>query len=305
MATTTILVTGACGFVGRHLLAQLRRRFPDAALVEAGFDVTDAQAVADGVAETRPTAVFHLAAIAAPADASRDPELAWRTNLGGTLHVARACLEAAPGCTLLFASSADAYGASFEAGTPLDERAPLAPLGTYGATKAAADLALGAITEDGLRTIRLRPFNHTGPGQSDAFVVPAFARQIALIEAGRRPPVIEVGALDPARDFLDVRDVCAAYAAALERADSLPPRTILNLASGTPRRIGDILQDLLSTADLTAEIRVAESRLRPAEIQAAIGDATRARDLLAWSPRIAWQQTIADVLADWRQRISR
>jgi GDP-4-dehydro-6-deoxy-D-mannose reductase len=297
----TILVTGAAGFVGSHLLLELRRRLPAAAIVESTVDITDKQAVAEDVMSARPGAVIHLAAIAAPAEAGRDPDAAWRVNLGGTLNLARACLAAS--APLLFVSSADVYGASFASGLPLDETAPLAPLNTYGATKAAADLAIGAMAAEGLRAVRLRPFNHTGPGQSDSFAIPAFARQIARIEAGQQPPVIEVGALDAARDFLDVRDVCAAYVTALERAPSLPPSCILNLASGRPRRIGDVLQDLLRSAGVAAEIRIDPARLRPSEIRSAIGDATLALRLLDWSPRIPWEQTLADILDDWRERI--
>jgi len=236
----------------------------------------------------------HLAAVAAPMAARDDPELAWRVNLGGTLAVARAVLASAPGCTLLFASSADSYGASFAAGTPLDESAPLAPLNTYGATKAAADLALGAMVADGLRAIRMRPFNHA---------VPAFARQIARIEAGQQEPLIQVGALGARRDFLDVRDVCAAYAQALARAETLPPGAILNLASGQARQIGEVLNDLLRTAGVNAEIRTEATRVRASDIATAAGDAGLARRLLDWSPRVPWQQTISDVLADWRGRV--
>ena len=305
MSPGRILVTGASGFVGRHLLTELHRRFPSDAIAAAGFDVSDPAAVSDGVAEARPDALVHLAAIAAPSEARKDPDAAWRINLGGTLNLARAVLATEPACVLLFVSSADAYGHSFATGTPLDETAPLAPLNTYGATKAAADLALGAMVVDGLRCIRLRPFNHTGPGQSEAFAVPAFARQIARIEAGLQEPVIDVGALDASRDFMDVRDVCAAYAEALARAGALPPGAILNLASGHARRMEDVLQDLLRVSGLRAEIRTEPSRLRSSEISAARGDAGLARRLLGWAPRIPWEQTVRDVLADWRERVRR
>ena len=290
-----IVVTGAQGFVGGHLLPTLADAYPAADMLTAPFDVTDAEAVDAAIAAARPDAVIHLAAIAAPMDARRDPGRAWQVNLHGTLNVARAILARAPTATLLFAGTADAYGASFRPGLPLDETAPLAPQNTYGATKAAADLALGAMAAEGLRVIRARPFNHTGPGQSDAFVVPAFARQVARIKAGLQPPVMEVGALDPERDFLDVRDVCRAYASCL--AADLPPGTILNLASGHPRRIGDILQSLLDLAGITPEIRTDATRLRPADIPRAVGDATKVRTLLGWSPQIPWEQTLADVLA--------
>lgn len=302
-APTRILVTGARGFVGNHLLPVLRRRFPDAHLLEAGFDLTDREATAEAVAQARPDAAVHLAAIAAPGEARQNPERAWQVNLLGTLNLARALLSAAPDCILLFASSADAYGGSFAAGVPVDETAPLAPLNTYAATKAAADLALGAMASEGLRCIRMRPFNHTGPGQSDAFVVPAFARQIARIEAGLQEPLLEIGNLDAGRDFLDVRDVCAAYAPALERADALPPGLIVNLASGRTRRIGDILEELLAISGVRADLRTDPSRLRPSDVRVASGDAGRSRELLKWEPVIPWSRTLRDVLEDWRRRV--
>lgn len=302
MPPRRILVTGAGGFVGRHLLPALHHALPEAMVIPAGFDVTDAAAVQAGIEAARPDAVVHLAAIAAPTDARRDPAAAWQVNLHGTLHLADAILAHAPGCLMLFASSADAYGASFRSGRPLDERAALAPQSVYAATKAAADLALGAIAAArGLRVVRARPFNHTGPGQSDAFVVPAFARQVAAIAAGRQPPVLQVGALDPRRDFLDVRDVCGAYAAILLRADALPPPgVVLNLASGESRRIGDILAELLDLAGVQATIETEQGRLRPADIPVAAGDAGLAARLLGWQPAIPWRQTLADVLAEWR-----
>ncbi len=287
MSPNRVLVTGAAGFVGQHLLATLRRRFPQADILVSAFDITDPQAVFEGVAQARPDGLFHLAAIAVPGEARHDPDAAWRVNLHGTLNVARGVLRAAPDCVLLFTSSADAYGQSFLPGRPLDEAAKLAPVTAYGATKAAADLALGAMVADGLRCVRLRPFNHTGPGQSEAFAVPAFARQIARIGAGLQEPVIHVGALDAARDFLDVRDVCEAYAAALGRADALPPGCIFNLGSGQGRRMGDILHDLLAASGIAAEVRTDASRMRRSEIAYAASDSALARRLLDWAPRIA------------------
>jgi len=298
-----ILVTGAGGFVGRHLLPALRTAFPGAVLLTDPFDISDTAAVDAAIGAGQPDAVVHLAAIAAIPAARLDPGRAWQVNLLGTLNVARAVLAHTPGCTLLFASSADVYGASFRAGTPLKEDALPAPLNTYGATKAAADLALGAMAAEGLRVLRLRPFNHTGAGQSAEFVVAAFAEQVARVAAGLQPPVLRVGALDPLRDFLDVRDICRAYALCLARADALAPGTVLNLASGQPRRVGDVLAALMAAAGVQAEIATDAGRLRPTDIPVAAGDAALARRLLGWAPAIPWEQTLADVLADWRARV--
>ena len=294
-----VLVTGAGGFVGTHLVPQLQAAHQ---VLSPAFDITDTAAVQAALEAHRPDAVIHLAAIAAPMEARRAPDRAWAVNLHGTLTLARAMRDQVPGALLLFVGTADAYGTSFRSGLALDETAALAPQNTYGATKAAADLALCAMAAEGLRVVRARPFNHTGPGQTDAFVVPGFARQVAGIATGRTPPVLSVGALDAARDFLDVRDVCAAYIACLE-AD-LAPGTVLNIASGQARRVGDVLQSLLDLAGVAAEIRIDPARLRPSDIPRALGDAGLARARLGWAPRIAWETTLRDVLADWMERVA-
>jgi len=303
MKPRRILVTGAAGFVGRHLMPAIAARFPDAVVTEAAFDITDRDAVAEAVRAGRPEACIHLAAIAAIPAARQDPGRAWAVNLHGTLSLAETLLAEVPDCLLVFASSADAYGASFRSGQKLTEDAPLAPVNVYGATKAATDLALGAMAATGLRVVRVRPFNHTGAGQSDDFVTAAFARQLALIATGKQPPVLHVGDLSPLRDFLDVRDVCAGYVACIGAAEALPQGAILNLASGIPRRIADVLEDLMQAAGVRAEIRADPARMRPTDIPIACGDAARARALLGWTPTIPWTDTVAAVARDWRDRI--
>lgn len=308
MAPRRILLTGAGGFVAVHLRPLLRAAFPEAAIIEMGgqgakLDLADGPAVASFVAEAKPDACVHLAAVTAVPAANADPDTAWRVNLLGTLSLARALQAANPQAVLLFASSAEVYGRSFAAGVALDEGAVPAPMNTYAATKAAADLALGAMAATGLRVIRMRPFNHTGPGQSPSFVVPAFARQVARIASGLQAPRLEVGALDPYRDFLDVRDVCAAYVAALARADSLAPGAVFNVASGVPQRIGDILEALMALAGVEAEVSTGAALLRRAEIPSASGNAAAARAALGWAPAIPWEQTLADVLNDWHARV--
>ncbi|HUZ63580.1 MAG TPA: GDP-mannose 4,6-dehydratase [Acetobacteraceae bacterium] len=307
-----VLITGAGGFVGRHAIAALQVAFPHAEIIGTSstggefrlLDVTDRAAVRALVAEVRPASCLHLAAVSAIGAARADPGLAWSVNLHGTLHLAEAIRDLAPACRLVHVSSAEVYGGSFRAGRALAEDALPAPMNIYAATKAAADLALGAMAADGLRVVRLRPFNHTGPGQGTAFVVAAFAWQIAQIEAGRAEPRIATGALDPERDFLDVRDICAAYAAALARFDALPNGAIINLASGTPRRIGAVLEELLELSGVKAAPVTDPARLRPADIPRACGDAGRAASLLGWKPSIPWSRTLSDVLQDCRARVA-
>lgn len=297
------MVTGAAGFVGGHLLRTLAAAFPDAAVMPSTFNLRDHRAIRAAVEADPPDACVHLAAIAAVPSSQQDPGAAWEVNLHGTLALARALMAYAPNCTLLFPSTADAYGRSFQFGAPATEATPLAPMNTYSATKAAADLALGAMAGEGLHLIRARPFNHAGPGQSPAFVVAAFARQAVRIAFGLQPPVLHVGALDPMRDFLDVRDVCEAYALCLLHAKDLPSGTILNIASGMQRRIGDILTDLLAIGGTSASIQTDHGRIRRVEIPFAAGDASAARSLLGWAPKIPWETTLADTYADWRVRV--
>ena len=305
MVQHSILVTGARGFVGQHLMPALAARLPQSELHLSDCDMTVRDAVATEMARLRPDVCVHLAAIAAVPSAGRDPDRAWQVNLHGTLNLADAVLAHSRGCMLIFASSSDAYGNSFLANHPLDESAPLAPLNVYSATKAAADLALGALAAaEGLRVVRMRTFNQVGPKQAADFAVPAFAQQIARIAAGLQEPVLRVGALDAQRDFLDVRDACAAYAECVARASEMPPGTILNVASGTPRRIGDVLDMLIAAAGVTLRVETDMARLRPSDIPFACGDASRARALLQWAPCIPWEETIRDVLEDWRTRVS-
>jgi GDP-4-dehydro-6-deoxy-D-mannose reductase len=314
-----ILITGAGGFVGPHLVRELTARFGSGAVIiptsQRGggrhgigdmpvLDVTDEAAVDHAVRELAPTHVVHLAAISSPAEAGVDATAAWRVNTLGTLAVARAIIRRAAHCWMIFAGSGLAYGNSAKCGKPLGETALLSPSGDYAATKAAADLALGALTGQGLRSIRLRLFNNTGPAQKEAFVVPGFAAQIARIEAGLQAPVMGVGNLDAVRDFLDVRDVAAAFALCIDRAAELRPGVIINIASGVPRSIRSVLNGLLTLSQVPIDCKTDPARLRPSELPIFVGDPTLARQLLAWQPQHRFGDTLASVLADWRAAIA-
>jgi GDP-4-dehydro-6-deoxy-D-mannose reductase len=315
-----ILLTGAGGFVGRHLLPALRAAFPDAVLIGAtrradegavpgsdeaiALDLDHLASLPDVVSAARPDAILHLAARADVGASFRNPLAVWQTNLMGTVGLAEAVLRVAPGAPFLMASSGEVYGLAFRSGLPVGEDTTPIPANPYAASKAAADLALGEMALRGLRAIRMRPFTHTGAGQSDGFVVAAFAHQIARIEAGLQPPVLRTGALDRWRDFLDVRDVCSAYVTALGKADDLTPGIALNICSGTPRRIGDMLQSLLRLSGVEARVEQEAARLRPTDVERVLGDNARARDILGWAPAIPWDETLVSVLEDWRSRVA-
>ena len=311
-----ILVTGASGFVGRHLLALLRARYPAATLLAASregdivgadetvpLDLLDPPGMVALLREARPGAVVHLAAQAAVGDSFSDPGRTWRINVDGSRALAQALMDHLPDCLLVLASSAEVYGLSFQRGEPLAEDAPMVPANPSAASKAAVDLALGEMALRGLRLVRLRPFNQVGPGQSPSFVVAAFARQIARIEAGLQPPLLRVGALDRWRDFLDVHDVCAAYMAVLEQAETLPNGVAINIASGQSRRVGDVLQALLARSMTKIEVVTDQGRLRPTDVERVAGDASRAAALLGWRPAADWDATLDGVMADWRARL--
>lgn len=306
-AAPRVLITGAGGFVGRHLVAALREQQPDWTLdlpegpgAAGGLDVADAKAVSQWIAQRRPDIVVHLAAVAAVTAAVKDPRLAWRVNLDGTLNVVLAMQAHAPEAHLLFVSSAEVYGESLKAGAPVDETSLLQPVNPYAASKAAADILVRQASAAGLSATVARPFNHTGPGQSDAFVAPSFARQIARIEAGLQPPVIQVGSLDDERDFLDVADVVDAYRLLLERRQDQAARQVFNVASGVALRIGDILERLLSAARRRIEVHVDPSRLRPTPIPRVVGDAARLR-ALGWRPARSIDDTLLAVLEEQRR----
>lgn len=266
-------------------------------------DIRDAQRVCDAMGEVSPDVVLHLAAVALPASAKADPSAAWGVNVIGTLNIAQAILSRAPHARLIYVSSSEAYGGSFLDGAePLCESAALAPRSAYGATKAAADLMIGQMALDGLNAVRFRPFNHTGPGQAADYVVSAFARQVALIEQELQPPVVRVGNLEAERDFLDVRDVVAAYAMAALPETNLPVAATMNLSTGAPLRIKAILSTLLGMAKLPISVEIDPARLRPNDIARASGSPEQAKTLLSWRPTIPFDQTIKDVLDSWRHR---
>ncbi|MDB5582204.1 MAG: NAD-dependent epimerase/dehydratase [Bradyrhizobium sp.] len=317
MAQPRILITGAGGFVGPHVATSLRRAFgSDVSILGtalqaredaifgaiAPLDVTDDAAVCEAIAQYKPSHLVNLAAIAAPSAANADPAAGWQVHLHATRSIAAAILNLVPECVLVHVGSGMVYGDTARSGLPLDEDAVLAPTDEYGASKASADLALGALVARGLKCVRFRPFNHTGPGQTEAFVVPAFAAQIARIEAGLIPPVMRVGNLDAQRDFLDVRDVADAYVRAIQQSDRLEPGLILNVASGIPRRISDILQTLLAETRMKIVVEIDPERARAPGLSIVVGDASRAQRILGWVARYGFEDTVTDVLRECRSR---
>lgn len=295
----SILLTGGGGFVGRQLAPLLAAAAPDAArlilsrsggeLIASGWqatevDLTDGGAVEAVVAQARPDLVVHLAAQSSVA-ASRDTaEMTWRVNFDGSFALARACARYAPDCTMLFTSSSEVYGESFRDG-PAGEETPLRPLNVYARSKAAAEMVLADVLPPTAKLVVARAFNHTGPGQDERFVLPSFALQVARIEAGLQTPVMMVGNIDVARDFLHLRDVCEAYLDLLRAAPELPPRSIFNIASGTSVRLRDLLERMRAASRVPFAVTVDPVRLRSGDIARAEGRGGRLHAATGWRPR--------------------
>lgn len=309
-----ILVTGAGGFVGRHLLADLVADprgvtgivaatlggEPVGEGVEAiRGDLSDPESAARIVREARPDVVIHLAGFASVGQAAGMGEAAWAGNFLGSYHLGAAVARQAPNAALLFASSSEVYGAAFKNGPVTEDDAP-APQSVYGRSKLAAEAALADVLGPANRLIVCRPFNHIGPGQDERFVVPAFAAQIARIERGLQAPVLSVGNLTAQRDFLDVRDVVGAYRALIAAAPGLPRLSTYNIASGRVVPISVLLERLLACSEAEIEVAPDPARLRASDIPVAAGSAARLTAATGWRPRRDALVTLAEVLDAFR-----
>ena len=312
-------MTGAGGFVGGHLLELVRREAPatrvfgvvqphgssrvaapGARVLEADLD--DPQAASAVIDEARPDAIVHLAGQSSVHQSWLDPGGTLRTNVLGIVHLLDAARRRGLAPAVLVVGSAEEYGAMHESELPIRETAPLQPASPYAVSKVAQGaLALLYGPQGGMRVVLTRTFHHTGPGRGEAFAESSFARQIAEIECGLRAPVIEVGNLDAVRDFTDVRDVVRAYRLLLEKGEA---GQAYNVCSGRGRRIREVLDLLLAGSSARVEVRVDKERFRPSDVPAQVGDPSRVRAATGWQPMIALEQTLADLLSDWRARVA-
>ncbi|HZT83577.1 MAG TPA: GDP-mannose 4,6-dehydratase [Gemmataceae bacterium] len=311
-----ILVTGVTGFAGGHLAEALlgrghevvglcrRPEWPAAwahlagRVALHGGDLCDGARTEAVLRELRPEAVCHLAGYAHVGRSFREPEAAWAGNLTATLALYEAVRRGVGSPRILFVGSGLIYGEPDRPDAALTENCPLRPESPYAASKAAADLASYQYGRGfGLCIIRARPFNHIGPRQSPEFAVAHFAGQLAAVERGERPPVLETGNLSPRRDLTDVRDVAEAYALLLEKGR---PGEAYNVGTGQAWSMREVLDRLLRLTGLRVEVRQAGGLVRATETAAIRADATRLRQETGWSPRYSLDQTLADTLDYWR-----
>lgn len=316
------LITGITGFAGSHLAEYLlgrkdcevhgiirwRSRMENIESVRDRLhlhvcDLRDATSIGEVIARVRPERIYHLAAQSFVPMSWTAPSETLTTNIVGQTNLFEAIRAAGlvETCRVQVAGSSEEYGLVHPDETPIKETNPLRPLSPYGVSKVAQDLSAYQYHRSyGLKTIRTRGFNHTGPRRGEVFATSNFARQVALIEAKKRDPVISVGNLDAVRDFTDVRDTVRAYCLVLEQGE---PGDVYNVCTGTGWRIGAMLDILLKLAKVKVETRPDPARMRPSDVELLVGDSTKLRDRTGWKPEYEFERTMADLLDYWRARV--
>ncbi len=308
-----ILVTGATGFVGNHLVNLLHDTTtlygtaqepvaPDPRFAAMHvLDVRDANAVQATMDAVEPDAVIHLAAQSHVGTSFRKPWSTLETNIKGTLTILYA-LRNRRDTRLLLVSSSEVYGLIAPEDLPITESHPIQPTNPYGVSKRTQELlAEQYALSDGQNMVIVRPFNHIGPGQSTRFALPNFAEQIAYMEKGKRPPVLKVGNLAAERDFTDVRDVCRAYESLLTHATQ---DYIFNIGSGRAVSIRHLVDMLAALAEVDISVEVEPERMRPIDVPRIVADASRLHNALGWQPQFSLEQSVQDILEHARASVS-
>jgi GDP-4-dehydro-6-deoxy-D-mannose reductase len=311
------LITGINGFVGGHLAEYLLEqgswdiwgialedtlRLPHLRdyVQCAQADLCNRAMVDELLAKIRPQVIFHLAGQPFVPESFRDPSTTFHINIMAQLRLFQAMIDYHIDARVLAISSAEVYGQIQPDDLPLDEDTPLRPLSPYAVSKVAQDLlGLQYHLSHKLDVVRVRPFNHIGPRQNDRFVTSSFAQQIAAIEHGKRPPILNVGNLTAQRDFTDVRDMVRAYGLAVEAGVA---GQVYNIGSGKAVSIQQVLDMLLASSTVPIAVQPDPERMRPSDIPVIVCDAHRFQAQTGWQPRIAFEQTLQDILNDWRKQ---
>jgi GDP-4-dehydro-6-deoxy-D-mannose reductase len=318
-----VLITGITGFAGSHLAEHLLADRPGVEVFGTyrwrsrrenieGFedrihllecDLSDLTAVRNALAMSRPDAIFHLAAQSFVPSSWVSPLQTLTDNIAGQTNIFEAVRSLGLDPAIQIACSSEEYGLVLPNEVPIKETNPLRPLSPYAVSKVTQDfLGYQYFMSYGIRAIRTRGFNHTGPRRGEVFVTSNFAKQVATIEAGKAAPVIKVGNLDAVRDFTDVRDMVRGYVLAAEKGK---PGEVYNLASGKAITIRAMLDKLIGLARVKVSVETDPARLRPSDVEVLIGDFSKFHADTGWEPRIPFDQTLEDLLNYWRQRIAR
>jgi len=317
---TKALITGITGFAGSHLAAHLLAlgdveifgvaHDPGYGLDHLGrpvsvfmSDLQDPQAAEEVLLRVRPDHIYHLAAQAYVPTSWKDPWDTFENNVRPELNILQLMVQKQLEARLLVVASNEVYGAVCADKLPVDESAVLEPNNPYGVSKAAQDLlARQYFLSHGVDVIRARAFNNLGPRQSPQFVAANFARQIAEAELGLREPVVRVGNLQAQRDFTDVVDVVRAYALLMEKGRT---GEAYNIGSGQPRSVQSLLDYLLSLSSVKVGIEPDLTRLRPSDVPTIYGNITKLRTDTGWEPTIPFEESLARVLAYWREVVAK
>jgi GDP-4-dehydro-6-deoxy-D-mannose reductase len=313
-----VLVTGIAGFAGAWLAEYLLtipdlavhgiihrhdrriRHLQDQITLHRG-DLRNAVWVDEVIRQIQPDYLLHLAAWSDVGGSWQQPWVAYELNIQCQLNLLEALRRAAPQCRTLIVASNEVYGLVHPEDIPIDEETPFRPNSPYGVSKIAQDMmGLQYWHNYQLPVIRVRSFNHIGPGQSEDFVASAFARQIAESEAGKREPRLRVGNLEAIRDFTDVRDVVRAYWLAICRGEA---GEVYNVGSGEGHTVRWILDTLLSLSSMSIQIETDPNRLRPSDVPQSICDNRRLIAATGWQPEIDLRQTLSEVLEGWRKEV--
>lgn len=294
-----LLLTGANGFVGQHVLAAAARGEFDADVIQtppAGWDIRDPASVSQCIGTCAPDTVLHLAAQSFVPRSFEDPRETFDINVFGTLNLLEALKSGGFRGRLLYVSSGDVYGRVPDDALPVDERRQAEPRNPYAASKIAAEqLCLAWHRAEGLDVVIARPFNHVGPGQGRKFVLPALASQAVAIAEKRQPATIEAGYIDVTRDFTDVRDIVGAYAAMLARGHAGATYVV---ASGIERSIRAILSEMCRLTGIDPEIRIDSNKLRPAEQRRMVASSALLNSHTGWQPRVPFETTLQSIIQD-------
>lgn len=308
-----LLITGVTGFVGRHLVTYCqsidqyeifgiaRKSVDDLTCSVTAVDLLDTERLTEVLCIINPERIVHLAGFASVADSFSNPANAWTGNLQAALSLYQAIAAWGGRPRILFVGSGAAYGNSLANADPCTESTIFLPDHPYAASKAAADLAsYQAFCFPGLPIIRVRPFNQIGPGQGSGYSISGFAERIARMEAGLVPPLLSTANLDMERDMTDVRDMVRAYQGLLELGK---PGEAYNAATGKPVLMRKATQQLISKAKIQIELAEDRSRTRPADVQQMKVSIDRLQQAIGWEPQVPFEQSLSDILDDWRRRI--